>query len=139
MKIKDENDWSDVGSELIDFSPFSKIFIPFSKKAQRQFEGHPIMVDFINDRKEEICVSLNGTEYYVAPNQNVRISVCLNQLISFTEKESAYSVQIDQNTLASKKILSSNGNLIPKSIIGFNNITVVIILILIGFAIITNL
>jgi len=139
MKIKDENDWSDVGSELTDFSAFSKTLIPFSKKAQRQFDSHPTMMDFKNDRKVEICVSLNGTEYYVSPGEKVRISVHLHQQIYYHENESAYSVLIDQNTLVSKEILSSKGKLIPKSSLDVITISVVIILILLGFASLTNL
>lgn len=133
MKIKDENDWSDVGSELTDFSAFSKTFIPFSKKAQRQFDSHPTMVDFKNDREEEICVSLNGTEYYISPGEKVRISVQLHQQISYYEKESVYSIRVDNEILENKEIQSSKGQLIPKSSIDLMTLSVVIISILIFF------
>ena len=110
MKVKDENEWKDLGGELTDFRVFGKTLIPFSKNAQKRFDSHPIMIQITNDRDAEVCFSLKGTEFYVSPKESVRVSVCLSEKISFVIGDRIYSKSILSQDLNNHKVFTSQFN-----------------------------
>lgn len=99
MKKNEGNDWVDVGKELFDIQYLGKSLIPFSKAAQIRFDSHPKVVSFINDFDYEIYINSQGTEFYLNPNETVRISVGLNEIVLIRYQERKFSYRLNQSIL----------------------------------------
>ena len=107
MKIKDESNWNGVGTELTDVSFIAKAAIPFSNSAQKRFDAHSTMVEFINDGNSEICLSRQGSEFYLNARQKSRLSVSLGETIQFVSGKTLYTLKVNSNHLNAGQILAS--------------------------------
>lgn len=128
MKVKDENDWSNLGEDLTDFKGLGKAFIPFSKKAQRKFDAHPRMIHFVNDKDVEICFSLQGSEYYIKSNESVRVSVSLNDGLSYVSNECKYSKTIVNEDLSKLEVRASQFQFSSKLNSSSNGLVAVVVI-----------